>query len=154
MGAFRNDADGPEAHLEAAYSDHRRWLRRCHAAPRGSVRYGFNRDLDATKDMLQRPDAAFAKAGKALDPDFQIIITPPVAMPIEAMAEYAELGVHRDQSGQPAAGAGGAASNRNRDIGKDKQLTAGGGCIEGMSRRSRTSRLDWAAAIASGLVWT
>jgi hypothetical protein len=28
-------------------------------------------------------------------PDFQIIITPPVAMPIEAMAEYAELGVHR-----------------------------------------------------------
>jgi hypothetical protein len=28
-------------------------------------------------------------------PDFQIIITPPVAMPIEAMAEYTELGVHR-----------------------------------------------------------
>ena len=28
-------------------------------------------------------------------PDFQIIVTPPVAMPIEAMAEYAQLGVHR-----------------------------------------------------------
>jgi hypothetical protein len=28
-------------------------------------------------------------------PDFQIIITPPVAMPIEAMAEYTELGVYR-----------------------------------------------------------
>jgi hypothetical protein len=28
-------------------------------------------------------------------PDFQIIITQLVAMPIEAMPEYAELGVHR-----------------------------------------------------------
>ena len=70
------------------------------AALRGSVRYGagwygFNRDIDATKDMLERLDAIFAKAGKARDPEFQIIITPPVAMPIEAMAEYAELGVHR-----------------------------------------------------------
>src|ERR1700730_8866292 len=27
---------GPEAHSETAYSDHRRWLRRCRAAPRGS----------------------------------------------------------------------------------------------------------------------
>jgi probable F420-dependent oxidoreductase len=70
------------------------------AALRRAVRYGagwygFNRDIDATKDMLERLDAAFAKAGKARGPDFQIIITPPLAMPIEAMAEYAELGVHR-----------------------------------------------------------
>jgi probable F420-dependent oxidoreductase len=70
------------------------------AALRRAVRYGagwygFNRDIDATKDMLRRLDAAFAKAGKARGPGFQIIITPPVAMPIEAMAEYAELGVHR-----------------------------------------------------------
>jgi hypothetical protein len=28
-------------------------------------------------------------------PDFQIIIIPPVPMPIEAMAEHAELDVHR-----------------------------------------------------------
>jgi hypothetical protein len=45
--------------------------------------------------MLERLDAAFAKAGKARGPDFQIIITPPVPMPIEAMVEYAELRVHR-----------------------------------------------------------
>ena len=43
------------------------------------------------------------------------------------------------QSGQPAAGACGAASGGNRDIGKDKHLTAGGGRIEGMLRGSRTS---------------
>ena len=61
----------------------------------GAGWYGFNRDIDATKVMLERLDATFAKAGKARGPDFQIIITPPVAMPIEAMAEYAELGVHR-----------------------------------------------------------
>ena len=70
------------------------------AALRRAVRYGagwygFNRDIDATKNMLERLDVAFAKAGKARGPEFQIIITPPVAMPIEAMAEYAELGVHR-----------------------------------------------------------
>jgi alkanesulfonate monooxygenase SsuD/methylene tetrahydromethanopterin reductase-like flavin-dependent oxidoreductase (luciferase family) len=61
----------------------------------GAGWYGFNRDIDATKVMLERLDATFAKAGKARGPDFQITITPPVAMPIEAMAEYAELGVHR-----------------------------------------------------------
>jgi len=70
------------------------------AALRRAVRYGagwygFNRDIDATRAMLERLDAAFAKAGKTRGPDFQIIITPPVAMPIEGMAEYAELGVHR-----------------------------------------------------------
>ena len=70
------------------------------AALRRAVRYGagwygFNRDIAGTKDMLTRLDAAFAKAGKARGPDFQIIITPPVAMPIEVMSEYAELGVHR-----------------------------------------------------------
>jgi len=43
------------------------------------------------------------------------------------------------QSGQPAAGACGAASHRNRDIGKDEHLTGGGGRIVGMSRGSRTS---------------
>jgi probable F420-dependent oxidoreductase len=70
------------------------------AALRRAVRYGagwygFNRDIAATKDMLERLDATFAKAGKARSPDFQVIITPPLAMPIDAMAAYAELGVHR-----------------------------------------------------------
>ena len=42
-----------------------------------------------------RLDAAFAKAGRKRGKDFEIIITPPMAMPIDAMQEYAELGVHR-----------------------------------------------------------
>lgn len=68
------------------------------AALRRAVRfgagwYGFNRDPAATRDMLRRLDAAFEKAGRQRDPGFQIIITPPAAMPIDAMQEYAELGV-------------------------------------------------------------
>ena len=45
--------------------------------------------------MLVRLDAAFAKAGRARGPEYEIILTPPIGMPIEAMAEYAEIGVHR-----------------------------------------------------------
>jgi probable F420-dependent oxidoreductase len=70
------------------------------AALRRAVRfgagwYGFNRDPAATKDMIARLDAAFAKAGRTRGPEFEIIITPPAAMPIDAMQEYAEIGVHR-----------------------------------------------------------
>ncbi len=61
----------------------------------GAGWYGFNRDIAATKDMLSKLDAAFAKAGRTRGPDFQIIITPPIGMPIDAMQEYAALGVHR-----------------------------------------------------------
>jgi probable F420-dependent oxidoreductase len=70
------------------------------AALRRAVRfgagwYGFNRDPAATKQMLTRLDEAFAKAGRSRDRNFQIIITPPLTMPIDAMQEYAGLGVHR-----------------------------------------------------------
>jgi probable F420-dependent oxidoreductase len=70
------------------------------AALRRAVRfgagwYGFNRDPAATRQMLGRLDEAFAKAGRTRGNDFQIIITPPMAMPIDAMQEYAALGVHR-----------------------------------------------------------
>jgi probable F420-dependent oxidoreductase len=70
------------------------------AALRRAVRfgagwYGFNRDPAATKQMLTRLDEAFAKAGRSRDRNFQIIITPPLTMPIDAMQEYADLGVHR-----------------------------------------------------------
>jgi probable F420-dependent oxidoreductase len=70
------------------------------AAIRRAVRfgagwYGFNRDPAATKEMLARLDAAFAKAGRKRGTEFQIIITPPVSMPIDAMQEYAEVGVDR-----------------------------------------------------------
>jgi probable F420-dependent oxidoreductase len=70
------------------------------AALRRAVRfgagwYGFNRDLAATKALLCRLDAAFAKAGRKRGKEFQIIMTPPVAMPLDAMQEYAEAGVDR-----------------------------------------------------------
>lgn len=61
----------------------------------GSGWYGFNRDPAATKEMLAKLDAAFAKEGKKRGPDYQIIITPPPAMAVDAMQEYAALGVHR-----------------------------------------------------------
>lgn len=70
------------------------------AALRRAVRfgagwYGFNRDPSAVKAMLAKLDAAFAKVGRKRGDDFQIIITPPPTMPVEAMLGYAELGVHR-----------------------------------------------------------
>jgi probable F420-dependent oxidoreductase len=70
------------------------------AALRRAVRfgagwYGFNRDPAATKEMLKHLDAAFAKAGRKRGKEFQIIITPPVSMSVDAMQEYAEVGVDR-----------------------------------------------------------
>ncbi len=61
----------------------------------GAGWYGFNRDIAGTKEMLGRLDATFAKAGKTRGKDFQIIVTPPVAMPVDDMLGYAELGVDR-----------------------------------------------------------
>jgi probable F420-dependent oxidoreductase len=70
------------------------------AALRRAVRfgagwYGFNRDPAGTKEMLARLDAAFAKAGRKRGAEFEIIITPPMSMSVDAMQEYAELGVDR-----------------------------------------------------------
>jgi hypothetical protein len=45
--------------------------------------------------MLGRLDAAFAQAGRKRDKRFEIIITPPTSMSIDAMQEYAEVGVDR-----------------------------------------------------------
>ena len=61
----------------------------------GAGWYGFNRDPAGTKDMLGKLDAAFAKSGRTRGPDFEIIVTPPIGMPIDAMQEYEALGVHR-----------------------------------------------------------
>jgi probable F420-dependent oxidoreductase len=61
----------------------------------GSGWYGFNRDPAATREMLDQLDATFAKADRKRGTEFQIIITPPASMPIEAMQEYAEVGVDR-----------------------------------------------------------
>jgi probable F420-dependent oxidoreductase len=70
------------------------------AALRRAVRsgagwYGFNRDPAATREVINRLDAAFAKAGRQRGSDFQIIITPPAAMAIDSMQQYADVGVDR-----------------------------------------------------------
>jgi probable F420-dependent oxidoreductase len=70
------------------------------AALRRAVRfgagwYGFNRDPAGTKEMIGRLDEAFAKAGRKRGKEFEIIVTPPVPMPIDVMQEYAEIGVDR-----------------------------------------------------------
>ena len=70
------------------------------AAMRRAVRfgagwYGFNRDPAATREMVIRLDAALAKAGRRRGDGFEIIMTPPATMPMDAMQEYAEVGVDR-----------------------------------------------------------
>ena len=70
------------------------------AALRRAVRfgagwYGFSRDPAGTRAMIDRLDAAFARAGRTRPADFQIIMTPPANMPVDAMHEYAAAGVHR-----------------------------------------------------------
>lgn len=61
----------------------------------GAGWYGFNLDPARTKAMLEKLDAAFAKAGKKRDANYEIVITPPMTMTADAMQEYAALGVHR-----------------------------------------------------------
>jgi hypothetical protein len=45
--------------------------------------------------MLDKLDAAFAKAGRKRSPNYEIIITPPMNTGPDAAKEYAALGVHR-----------------------------------------------------------
>jgi probable F420-dependent oxidoreductase len=70
------------------------------AALRRTVRfgagwYGFSRDPASTKDMIGQLDGAFLKAGRKRGPNFQIIVTPPLSMPVDSMQTYAEIGVDR-----------------------------------------------------------
>jgi len=65
------------------------------AARFGAGWYGFNRDPAETKAILSSLDAALTKAGRRRGEAFEIIITPPASMPVEAMQEYAEVGVDR-----------------------------------------------------------
>jgi alkanesulfonate monooxygenase SsuD/methylene tetrahydromethanopterin reductase-like flavin-dependent oxidoreductase (luciferase family) len=65
------------------------------AARFGAGWYGFNRDPAATREPLDRLDAALAKAGRTRGEGFEVIITPPVSMPVDAMQAYAEVGVDR-----------------------------------------------------------
>lgn len=65
------------------------------AARFGAGWYGFNRDPAGTKDMLIRLDEALGKAGRKRGAGFEIIATPPMSMDVDAMLDYAELGVDR-----------------------------------------------------------
>ena len=61
----------------------------------GAGWYGFNRDVAGTQQMIAALDATFAAAGRPRPADFEIIITPPMAMPVDTMRGYADIGVHR-----------------------------------------------------------
>lgn len=61
----------------------------------GAGWYGFNLDVERAKGMLAKLDAAFAKAGKKRTADYQIIVTPPMSMTMDAMKGFADIGVHR-----------------------------------------------------------
>ncbi len=61
----------------------------------GAGWYGFNLDPARARQMLEKLDAAFAKAGRKRGKDFEIIITPPMNMAPDAVKEYAALGVDR-----------------------------------------------------------
>jgi probable F420-dependent oxidoreductase len=68
----------------------------CRRAVRfGAGWYGFNRDVAGTKEMLGHLDATFTEAGRRRGKEFEIIITPPMSMAVDAMQEYAEAGVDR-----------------------------------------------------------
>jgi probable F420-dependent oxidoreductase len=61
----------------------------------GAGWYGFNLDPERLRGMLAKLDAAFAEAGRTRGPEFQIVVTPPMAMGADAMGAYADMGVHR-----------------------------------------------------------
>ena len=64
----------------------------CGSAPAGTASIAIRR---APRRCSTKLDAAFAKAGRKRGDEFQIIITPPMAMAMDAMQEYAALGVDR-----------------------------------------------------------
>jgi hypothetical protein len=45
--------------------------------------------------MIGQLDAAFLKAGRKRGPNFHIIVTPPLPMPVVSMQVYAEIDVDR-----------------------------------------------------------
>ena len=62
----------------------------------GAGWYGFNRDRPRTKEMLGAPRRGLREGRQEARPtDFEIIITPPMSMAVDAMQAYAEVGVDR-----------------------------------------------------------
>ena len=86
----------------------------------GAGWYGFNLDPTRAKQMLDKLDAAFAKAGRKRDSKYEIIITPPMNMAPDHVKEYAALGRAPPdrEPGQPAAREGRPAPARDRDRGE------------------------------------
>jgi hypothetical protein len=72
-------------------------VRRGRARPRSgdALVAGFNRDPAGAKENLRQLNEAFARAGRTRPASFEIIITPPMSMPMDVMPAYGELGVHR-----------------------------------------------------------
>jgi len=64
------------------------------AARFGAGWYGFNRDPAGTREMIGRLDAALAEAGRRRGGGVEVIVTPPMPTPVDAM-QYAGLGVDR-----------------------------------------------------------
>ncbi len=65
------------------------------AARFGAGWYGFSRDPEGARQMLARLDVALDRAGRKRGPGFEIIITPPAAMAVDAMQAYEGLGIDR-----------------------------------------------------------
>ena len=84
----------------------------------GAGWYGFNLDPARTKQMLEKLDAAFAKAGRKRTPDYEIIITPPLNAGPDTVKAYADA--RRPSPGrqprQPAGREGRPAPARDRDL--------------------------------------
>ena len=65
------------------------------AARFGAGWYGFNLDPARTRKMIERLDETLEKAGRKRGKEFEIIVTPPLSMPMDQMQQYAECGVDR-----------------------------------------------------------
>jgi probable F420-dependent oxidoreductase len=65
------------------------------AARFGAGWYGFNLDPAVTRKMIERLDGTLEKAGRKRGKEFEIIVTPPMSMPMDLMQQYAEIGVDR-----------------------------------------------------------
>jgi len=65
------------------------------AARFGAGWYGFNLDPAGTKKIVDRLDAILGNAGRKRGEEFEIIVTPPTAMPIDLMRQYVKVGVDR-----------------------------------------------------------
>ena len=65
------------------------------AARFGAGWYGFNLSPADANKMIRRIDEKLASIGRRRGQGFEIIVTPPTAMPMDLMQQYSEFGVDR-----------------------------------------------------------